>query len=152
ALKAESRTTSIGSTREKARPSRRRRPIRSSPHAAFTAGWSTPLSWMAPCGPCPPASTWPPCEPWPRRPAATTSTPTIDDFRPRRSSRFPAITGVAVRRFPELGLDDRESLAEREVEDQPGDVLGRRVDVDEKHRLSELLQHGHDRIATVQNH
>ena len=44
-----------------------------------------------------------------------------------------------MRRFPQIDFDDRKALAGGEVEDQLGDVLGRRIGVDQIQRLAELL-------------
>jgi hypothetical protein len=50
------------------------------------------------------------------------------------------IAREAIRRLPQLRLDHGKALAERVVENEPGDVLGRGIHVDQIHRLAQLLQ------------
>src|SRR5262249_34365221 len=74
---------------------------------------------------------------------------------PRKSgwgSAGGGVAGAGVLRLPELYLDHGESLARGKVEDQPGDVLRRRADVEHEDRVARLAQKRQHGVVAVQQH
>src|SRR6516165_1016920 len=68
------------------------------------------------------------------------------------SGGWAAVSGVGGVGFPQADFDHRKTLAGGVVEDQPCDVLGRRVDVEHEHRLALGLQERKHRVVLVQEH
>ena len=64
-----------------------------------------------------------------------------------RGEVSPAVGGVTRLRLPQLHLDHGEALGRRVLEDQPGDVLGGRVDVEDVDRLALLPQERQHRVV-----
>src|SRR5437016_6750719 len=71
---------------------------------------------------------------------------------PRSTGRRRAVAGETGVRLPQLHFDDGEALLGRDLEEQPGDVLGRRVDVHHVERLALLAEQGEYRVVLVQQH
>src|SRR5262249_52902387 len=68
------------------------------------------------------------------------------------TSLLSPVRRVAVIRLPKLHLHYRKPLSRREVEDELGDVLSRRVYVHDEQRLALLLEKGQSGIILVQQH
>src|SRR5690348_10424303 len=62
------------------------------------------------------------------------------------------VSGEAIRRFPEPGFNDRETMIGGEIVNQLGDILGRRVGIHQEHWFAKLFQYGDRRIIAVQDH
>src|SRR5262249_50574474 len=75
-----------------------------------------------------------------------------EKFQEKSVSIRPRVAGETVFRLPQLDLDHRKTLAGSEVKDQLGNVFGRWVNVQHKHRLALMAQQRQHRVVAVQQH